>query len=413
MLGRLTLRRNTFQETLLGLEYTPRPDRSVDLFSRACVEQYHELNLTRFGYLFAQVFEPDVLKEVALLEEESYVSLADLSHRPTAATIRLAELVQNAADLPVIGLVNLASALISISRFDLAVRILEQATVRAADPRESFEIAMLEFVVSNRRDNGTASRQAFLRMRKAIEAGSLPYDRVMDACAQAIVWYLKRRELSEADFNWYLATGNALAKAPERLDPGSISSWYRALAMLPASRGEARATRRYMQYAREAAGETFTRRPRAYEMHYMKTYYESSLKEHMYVAPDLEKAEEAGHALITLDPAWAPSYGELAEAYLKFGKPEQAARLYDKAVETGPPYVGHHLSCAAKCYETVGNNERALAHYLTLSELAPQSVSVLLAGLKIARGISHESRGYFQCAIDRLKSATPGGFYAK
>ncbi|MGW5496861.1 hypothetical protein [Streptomyces olivaceoviridis] len=394
---------NTFQETLLGLEYTTGPGRPADLFSRACVEQYADLRLDRFGYLLAQVFEPNVLHEAALLAGLSYDSLADLSHRPTEPVERLAALVRDAADLPVTALVNTAAALISVSRFDPAECLLADAYARAATPRERFEASMLAFVVTNRRDDGADSPRQFDRMREAAETGEVPEDRVLDACSQAVVWYLKRKELPEAEYEWFHATGARLAETHDRLDPGAISSWYRALAMVPAAVGEAETTRRYMEYAREAAEDTMARRPRAYETHFLKTYHESSLKEHMYLTRDLDRAEEAGRALIALDPAWAPSYGELAEAYAAFGRPELAAELYEQAVAAGPPYVGHHMLRAAGCHRKAGAADRALALHRDLARLAPDDEQVLRDGLDLADGLGDDtSRHQFQAALERL-----------
>lgn len=37
-------------------------------------------------------------------------------------------------------------------------------------------------------------------MRAAIQTGRVPPDRALDACAQAVVWYLKRKEPIEADY---------------------------------------------------------------------------------------------------------------------------------------------------------------------------------------------------------------------
>ncbi|GAA2740236.1 MULTISPECIES: tetratricopeptide repeat protein [Kitasatospora] len=402
MTDRSGFRSNTFSETMLGLQYATTPDRPADLFSQACVEQYEQADPRFFGYLFAQVFEPNVLHEVALLEGVPYSSLRELGHRPTPAMARLAESAGNAADLPVVGLVNVAAALISVSRFDLAVDLLGQAERRAGEPRERFEIAMLEFIVANRRDDGTGSPRAFLGMRRAIETGAVPADRAIDACTQAVVWFMKRRELPEAEFAWYLETGKALAAAPAALDPASLSSWYRGLAMVPAAEGSVAETRRYMRYAQEAADETYSRRPRAYELHFMKTYHESTMKEHMYLTGDRDGAEEAGHALIALDPVWSVSHGELAEAYVRFGRIREAAESYERAVAAGPPYVGHHLLHAARCHEKLGNRDRALEHYLALSELARDDESVLRAGLDLAQDGPATSRTHFERALARL-----------
>src|SRR5690606_17245747 len=118
---------NPFQETMLGLEFGPRPEGTVDLFSRACVEQYQAADLSRFGYLFAQVFESNVLVEVALLAGMRYPEVADLTYRPTATVTRLAELASRPDELSVVELVNVAAALISVSRFEVASRLLAAA----------------------------------------------------------------------------------------------------------------------------------------------------------------------------------------------------------------------------------------------------------------------------------------------
>ncbi|MFB6815397.1 hypothetical protein ACFCV8_12735 [Streptomyces sp. NPDC056347] len=398
---RISFHRNAFQETMVGLRYTaPEPD----LFSQACAEQYQASDPTRFGYLFAQVFEPNVLHETAVLEGMPYDALAELHHQPTPETAHLAELAAHEGELSVVEQVNLAAALISISRFELSARILKLAAPRAAGGRESFEVWMLAFVVANRCDQKADSATAFQRMREAIEAGQIPPDRTLDACAQAVVWHMKPGggHIAQDDFCWFLAHGRELTETPHELDPGAVSSWYRALAMVPAAKGRADETRAFMLRARDAADSTLSRRPRAYEKHLLKTYHESSLKEHMYVTRDVDRAAESGHALIALDPAWSPSYGELAEAYAHFGQLTEAAAMYDKAVELGPPYYGHHLLRAAKTHEKAGNFERALAHYGALSCLVPDNAEVLTAGRDLATSLSHESRRHFVGLLERL-----------
>jgi tetratricopeptide (TPR) repeat protein len=400
----LTISPNSFSETMLGLAFTDPPGRSADLFSRACVEQYQETAANRPGYLFAQVFEPDVLREVALLAGIPYASLADLSHRPTAATRRLAELVANADDLSVGQLISTAAALISISRFDLAERLLARVSVSVPSWRDAFEVEMLLFLISNRRDDGATSTRAFAGMRSAIESGAIPADRALDACAQAVFWYMKRQELDKFQFDWYLARGQSLTEWPATLDPGSLSSWYRALAMVSAAESDEGQTRLHLRRALEAAEETFSLRPRAYELHFRKAYHESSLEKHVYLTSDRDAAEEAGRALIEIDPAWAPSYGEVAEAQLRFGEPQRAAELYERAVELGPPYYGRHLLRAARTQARLGNHERALTHYVTLSSLAPDDETVLRAGFELAAERSHSSRDHFDGMLGELAS---------
>ncbi|WP_166682979.1 hypothetical protein [Streptomyces aquilus] len=405
MLTSETRTRNAFQETMTGLTFSPLQES--DLFSRACVEQYRTADLSRHAYRFAQVFEPDVLREVALLDGIAYDDLADLRHRPSEATARLGELADGVGDLPVVAAVNVAAALISVSRFGPAAWVLDRTEPRTTTPRDSFEVAMLRFVVANRLGDGPAISRAFHTMRRAVESGTLPADRTLDACAQAVVWYMKRRDLPTADFLWYLATGRELARRPRDLGAGSLSAWYRALAMVPAARGKARLTRRYMEFTRETAALSLAGRPRAYEAHFLKTYHESTLKEHMYVTRDADRAEEAGLDLIALDPAWSPSYGELADAYAHFDRIADAAALYEKAVATGPPYYGHHLLRAAQTRERLGDDVRALEHYRRLADLVSRDDKVLRQGLAVALRTGDPSADRFRTLLDRLE--TPAG----
>lgn len=394
---------NSFQQTMLGLSYTRHDDHEADLFSRACAEQFLDCDFARFGYLFAQVFEANVVTEIALLAGLPHEELDELRHRPTPEVARLADLVAQAADLSVVELVNVAAALISVSRFSLASSVLAQATRRTTTAREMFEVAMLQFIVANRIDDLAGSSSAFLEMRRAIESAQLPPDRVLDAATQAVVWFMKRKELPESEFVWYLDAGRRIA-AGSAADPASVSSWYRALAMVPAAKGHATLTRRYMEMAHDAAAATTERRPRAYESHLVKTYYESTVKEHMYVTKDFDKAEAAGHALIALDPVWAPSHGELAEAYLRFGRVREAAVAYDAAVALGPPYYGHHLVRAAEAHAASGNNERALELHLELSRFEPGNPTMLVRGLDVARQVSPSAVRHFE---DLLSVARP------
>lgn len=369
---------------MLGLEFDTTGPDAADLFSQACVEQYHDSDPGQYGYLFAQVFEAQVVQEVAAIEGVDHEAVTTLAYQPTATIAALAEAVDNVQDLPVVGQVHLTAALVSISRFDVAAKVLATAARRAATARDEFEIAMLDFVIRNRRDDGAGVAQAFARMRAAIETGQLPPERTVDACAQGVVWYLKRRELAEADYEWFMAKGAELADQDGLVEPAALSSWYRGIAMVPAARGEVEATRRYMERARDAANATLDRRDRPYELHLMKTYHESSLKEHLFLTRDLDRVEESGRALIELDPAWSPSYGELAEAYVKFGRYEQAAALFEQAALIGPPYVGYHELHAARCHDKLGNDEQALALYLRLVERGATQDDVLDPARRLA-----------------------------
>ncbi|MEU1513189.1 hypothetical protein ABZ490_13670 [Streptomyces sp. NPDC005811] len=389
--------RNSFTETLLGL--APSGAHPVDLFSRTCAEAFTAFEPgARFGYPFTQIFEPDVLHEVALLHALPEDAVAGLEYRPTPAARRLADLADSAVGSDLVHLVGVASALISVSRFALAARLVADARDRARTARERFEVAWLEFLVSNRCDGGSGSPAAFATMRDAAERGGIPDGRVLDMCTQAVVWHLKRREVGEVHFRWAVHTGQELA-GRRSVDAGSASAWYRAVAMLPAACGKPTMTRRYMVMAHDTATEAVAASPRALATNALKTYYESSLKEHMHLTHDADAALAAGRALVALDPAWAPSHGELAEAHEWCGQLDQAAAGFERAARSGPPYVGHHLVRAARCRAALGDWDTATDHYLALLALAPGSKAARTEGREAAQRASGQRSAAFAKAL--------------
>ncbi|MGH8919176.1 MAG: hypothetical protein ACRD0H_12760 [Actinomycetes bacterium] len=342
--------------------------------------------------------------------------LARLEPPSSPATSRLRSMIDQLADRTVVEMVNLASCLVTISRFDLVRDVLAAVAARRTTPREDFEVGWLEFLVANRSGGGGGSSAAFDRMRAAVVARAVPGSRMLDASTQAVVWHVKRRELPTASYEWWKELGASLAKSPAKVDTGALSSWYRGVAMVPAAEGDAVATRNYMEQARAAAeagtgssGQSGDRGERgAAELNAIKTYYESSIKEHMYVQRDLAAAEEAARALIELDPAWSISYGELAEVHVLAKRPVQASELYEQAAATGPPYVAYHLLKATVYREQCGDLTAALEHYEELAAFAPGSRQVLSGGLALARRLAHPSTAAFERGLAQIEHDVAG-----
>ena len=388
---------------MVGLAYDVA-NYPADIFSRACIESFEECLWSQFGYSFTQIFEPAVLYEVALLEGVPLNTLTRLEYRETAATAKLGGMLDDIAVLTVVELVNVASALVSISRFDLTRDVIAAISARRTTPREDFEVGWLEFLVSNRCDGGAGSPAAFERMRAAVVARAVPASRVLDACTQAVVWYIKRQELSTAEYEWWRSLGTSLSESSTRVESGALSSWYRGLAMVPAANKDAAATRRYMEKARAEAQVSAGGERQAAKLNAIKTYYESAVKEYLYVRHDAGAAEAAGQALIDLDPVWSVSYGELAEVYLKSARVERAAELYEQAAAVGPPYVAHHLLQAAVCRERCGDLPGALAHFEKLAEFDPRSRRVMSGGLALARRLARPSAAVFERGLARIET---------
>lgn len=359
----------------------PRVGR--DLFSAACLEEFDNRPRDSYGYLFAQVFEPHVLHEIERLEGCTIGGLETLSY---GASDRLDQLraALCCTGVRVVERINLAAALISVSRFTLAASILAEIDPTECTPRDWFEAAMLDFVVANRRSDKAGVNAAFAAMRLAGKSGTLPADRLLDAAAQAVVWRQKGEQVDAENYSWFLAVGRKLVEDGGGANPGARSSWYRAIAMIPAAHGAAEETRLLMLEARKAAEEALTDRPGAYSAHFTKTYYESTIKEQLYIARDFDAALEAAAALIELDPLWSPSLGEKAEIHFATRQFETAANCWEAAGRCGPPYVGHHYFAAAQAWEAAGAPERALEICIGLAELDPSMESVRQRGRALA-----------------------------
>jgi hypothetical protein len=398
----LNLSPNAFHQTMLHLCYA---SVDADLFSRACVEQFDERPSETYGYLFAQVFEPHVLNEIAALEGCSRFALECIENGSGPRIDRLRVDIAESRFKSPVQAVNVAAALISISRFKLAEIVLAGIDQKDCDSRDLFEIAMLQFVINNRLARNDGMVRAFRRMRHIIEIAKLPADRALDAAAQAVVWHMKSGLLDKATYDWFIALGESLVRDGTEIDAGSISSWYRAIAMIPAAKGDKRGTREFMLRARHAAKETLYLRPRAYEMHFLKTYHESALKEHLYVTGDKDAAFAETDALIALDPHWPPSYAEQAEAHIRFGDVETGAACYERAGKLGPPYVGHHLFCAARAWERASVPERAISIYEDLLCLDERNPSVIVAGARLSRRLGDNTGGRFGAALDVIKDS--------
>lgn len=382
---------NAFSQTLLGLEYTV--DGKADLFSEACVATFETCDWDIYGYPFTQIMESSVLEECATLAGIRFDRVKSLEEPQTDALCRLLEMSGSGKRIE--NDCNVASAAISISRFDFAQHKLGAARARLRTERDRFEVEWLGFLLSNRASRLEESAASFKKMHQAIETGEIPVGRMLDAATQAVVWYFKRREVNDAVYLSFLKLGKDIVASGKVGDPGSLSAWHRGYAMVPAAEKDADATRNEMRKALELAQMTGTAAEKLTNRNLVKTYYESAIKEHMYVTGDLEKAVEAGEMLIVFDPAWSPSYGELAEVHVRIGNMARAAELYESAARLGPPYVCHHLFKAAGCLIAQNRLEEALDHHRTLATLIPENETLLASGRKLAKRLSETAEREF------------------
>jgi hypothetical protein len=391
-------RSNAFADAMLRLEIAPEHDDTHTIFTASVVDAFSAVNFDEHGYPLGQVFEAPALWELCRFEGLDHDAVADLRAPAAPRIATLAWLQGNLAHATTMQRLSFALALVSVSRFALARRALDGIDPARTTVRQRFEIAMVRFIIANRAHDGDGSSACFAEMRRAIEEGKVPPDRVLGASAHAIVWHIKTGEIDAELFRWFVHAGQDAARAG--VSAASRSSWYRAYAMVPAERRDAEQTRHVMERAREDAVRAVAEATHAYAKNLEKTYLESALKEYLHVRKDLDAAKQLAVQLLKLDPAWSPSYGEAAEVYTRAREHETAARLLERALELGPPYRLLHAYQLAGCRAKLGDDDGALALLGAILDLDPTNVSACLVGLKHARAIGHASAPRFSASLE-------------
>ncbi len=388
---------------MVSIDPAQAGDTAIDLFSQASIQEFRTHPLDQRGYRFTQVFEPFVLREIARMENLPLHDLENFKVGDGEVVNQIRDLLANWDQLTVIQALNLASILIGFSRFERSKKLLSDLKGKITQPRDEFEYVSLWFIIHNRLGNTQEMGEDLLAMRRLIEVGGIPPERALDAAVQAVVWYFKEKVISESAYSWFEALGTRICATESSVRDTSQSSWYRAIAMAPAANNDPQKTQQYMDLAREKAEGAINDLKSPYEAHLLKTYYESTIKQHMYLTRDLELAEASARALIKLDPVWSPSYGALAQVERHFGKPHLAAKLFLKAAEIGAPYVGHHYFDAAQAFEKAEDYQHAMEIYEMLFDAFSEEHSVIVAGYKLSSWYDRSQKEKFAKALDAIQ----------
>ncbi|WP_299694181.1 hypothetical protein [uncultured Tateyamaria sp.] len=396
--------KNCFHSLMIDGTVSDFSETQQDLFSKTCLEQFYSRPIGQYGYCLGQVFEPYVLAEVAQLSNMRRNTMEKTLPDSSKLFLELRTLVENSASAAIPDITNTASALVSLSRFELAQKLLNRIPNDQMSVRDAFELAMLEFIIANRLDDRPMMARCYDTMQQCLMTDQIPPHRALSAASSAVVWHMKVQFLSDAGYRWFEALGQKLSRDPDKVDAGALSSWYRGIAMVPAARGDRSGTRDYMLAAYAHAQEAIDLRPTYYELNLKKTYFESTLKEHMYVTRDYDAARDVATALLELDPIWSASHGEVAECHAAFANFEAAATSFETAARLGPPYFAHHLFAAGQMWERAANEDRAMEIYNFLHDFEPANSSVIVAGARLAKKTSGTSARSFITALEGLGS---------
>ncbi|WP_426625403.1 tetratricopeptide repeat protein [Leifsonia sp. McL0607] len=393
---------NSFTETILRFE-APPSNANVVQFSRDCTTAFDASDPSTYYYPIGQVFEPDVLREVCEIQGIAFSDALSLDYGSGPRIDELRRRWSCREDLAPTERLVLASALVTLSRFEAARQVLDVPDHSNTDTRYAFESALLRYIIGNRSEGRELSPHAMHEVRSIVERGGVPIDRVLDACGLAVVWYIKGVGVAKSDFAWFARHGDRLiVEKGDRIPALSRSAWFRGVAMLTAELGDARKTRELMVRASDAANSANSAGDGVFAENLHKTYLESSTKEFMYVSRDEERAVASATELTELDPHWSVSIGELADALAFFGRAEESARTYDRAADLGAPYVSHHVRRAAAQYEKAGMLGEAVDRHLLAAIMLPDPDSSLAAAERLSTQSTSSARRSFERVVSSL-----------
>ena len=175
---------NSFTETIL------RIDRFLDDadcvgFSRENFAAFTATTPGDYYYPIGQVFEPDVLREVCDLQGVGIEDVLRLRGDRSERAAALRNRVDQAAETSDADLIVPISALVTLSRFELATELLDGSGDRS--PRFVFEAAMLRYIIGNRVRGRALGTEMMATVRATAQHPDIPPHRVLDACTTAVV----------------------------------------------------------------------------------------------------------------------------------------------------------------------------------------------------------------------------------
>jgi hypothetical protein len=398
---------NAFQRSIL---YYDDAGDHVSNWTRGVSRALAFHNFDEVPYQTSQLLEPSILSEVARDAALTRDEIERFEYDITGPAAAVKWLLEGLSDATQVQRLNLAACLASTARYAMARAVLRQIDPVRLFPEQQFVYFINKFVIDNRIGDISDHSTEFQGLKAIIENAQIPERRVLDAASQAIVWYVKTGSVGHALYSWFVERGwqavQTLKDAAGFRELIALSCFYRAHAMIPAAAQDITGTRENMRMARAYASAAQPKSPleECCALDARKTVLESSLKEMLYLAEDLDAAEYMGEELIRLDPNWSISYHELAEVQRKREKWADALDAYGKAREIGLPRATFSQYMIGVCRNAVGDHEGALSAFEQTLELDPTNISAGVNGYRLARAMSDASQPSFAAYIARWEA---------
>lgn len=378
-------------------------------WSRSVCDGLAQHNFDEVPFRVPQLLEPSALAEVASRHGMGVNELEFLSYEVRGPAVKLKWLIDMLEWAPPVQKLSLAQCLASTCRYRFAKKVMEEIPYGALYPNQKITYHLTQFAINNRLEVLGACQNEFVLMKSLLEAHRVSAARVLDVCAQAIVWKIKGDIIDHDLGQWFISAGEQAAKkissSVEYNDLISLSSYYRALAMVPAAMHDARTTRKYMLLAEEFAEAALCSENNLTiaGREARKTVYESKLKEMLYVACDINSARQVAEELIEYDANWSISYHEAGEVEIIAREWARALDFYQAAYDIGFPRVTYSQFMIGTCQQQLKRYDLALAAFKNTLILDPSNISAGIAGHAIARQHLPEILPFFDSYIEGWK----------
>lgn len=385
---------NDFIESLMQLSNTSHQSNN---WTTGVVLGFENHNFDQLPYFQTQVFEPSILFELSRFTNISLNKIENLDYSLTGNNIKILKwLLDNLKYVTPVQKLNLSYALSSIGRYKLADSVFNQIIPSQLLHHERVYYYFQKFVIKNRTGQGHNCQEEFMYIKEILENNSLSVGTYIFFSAQAIVGYQKSKFITEDLYQWYLNVGLVSVEKIKNTNSfgeiHALSNFYRAYAMVPAEKGDIKKTRELMEKCFYYANclEVNNEMTEVIKTDVLKTYYESTIKEQMYITKDLEKAEEAAQKLVSLDPNWSISHQELGDVYYQQGYLQKALEEYKTSKTLLLPRYSIALFKEANCLEKMGETYQAIEVYKDLLKFDSLNISAGINGLKLSKDIENK-----------------------
>ena len=389
------------------LHYSEKEDDANSIWVQSIYRGLKFCNFDEANYRISQLLEPSFLTEVSRSVSVSLKKLNEFEYDVGGPASKIRWMLDMLQWATPIQRLNLARCLSATSRYSMARKIIKNISPSDLLKHEQFLFHISKFIIDNRIGDVQTHDAEFEAIKALMEGGVLCDTSLLEAASQVIVWNIKTSSISKSTAVLFAEKGlkvaQALKDSDDTIERLALSSFYRAYAMIPASEQDVEMTRHYMIKSEHFADTANPETPLHYTMaqNAKKTVLESTLKEMLYIAHDIEAADEVSLKLVDLDSNWSINYHERAEVFLKTKNYAKSLQLFIEALRIGLPRISVSQYMIGACQQQLGKIEEAVASFQKTLSLDENNISAGISGHNIAKEKSHPSYEFFKDTLLR------------